>query len=144
MPEREHAPGSFPPYLASLAAEISLRCYEWASAWAWERGIIIADTKLELGYVDGELIICDEVFTPDSSRFWDRSLWQPGETPPSLDKQPVRDWLEGTGWDKNPPAPALPDEVVRATRTRYVEAYERLTELSLDDWPGGQKEETVQ
>lgn len=118
------------------AAEISLRCYDLASRWAWERGIIIADTKLELGYVDGELTICDEVFTPDSSRFWDRELWRPGATPPSLDKQPVRDWLERSGWDKKSPPPHLTDEVVAATRARYVEAYERLTGLDLDDWPG--------
>lgn len=120
------------------AAEISLAAYRRATEWSLERGIIIADTKFELGFIDGELALCDEVLTPDSSRFWAVSDWVPGATPPSLDKQPVRDWLESTGWDKTPPAPALPDDVVRATKTRYTEAYERLSGLSLSDWPGGQ------
>ena len=82
------------------------------AARAAERGIIIADTKFELGFIDGELAICDEVLTPDSSRFWEASAWEPGTTPPSFDKQPVRDWLEATGWDKTPPPPALPPDVV--------------------------------
>ena len=87
-----------------------------APAWAEERGIIIADTKFELGWIDGQLAICDEILTPDSSRFWPADQWEPGSTPPSLDKQPVRDWLEGTGWDKTPPPPALPADIVSATR----------------------------
>jgi phosphoribosylaminoimidazole-succinocarboxamide synthase len=121
---------------AKLAAEISLELYRRGSEWAAERGLIVADTKFELGFIDGELAICDEVLTPDSSRFWAEDTWEPGTTPPSFDKQPLRDWLEGTGWDKKPPPPALPPEVVTATRDRYVEAYERLTGARLADWPG--------
>lgn len=121
---------------AKLAQEISLELYRRGSAWAAERGIIVADTKFELGFIDGELAICDEVLTPDSSRFWPADTWQPGTTPPSFDKQPLRDWLEATGWDKAPPPPPLPEEVVTATRSRYVDAYERLTGAWLADWPG--------
>jgi phosphoribosylaminoimidazole-succinocarboxamide synthase len=121
---------------AKLAAEISLELYRRGSEWAAERGLIVADTKFELGFIDGELAICDEVLTPDSSRFWAVDTWEPGTTPPSFDKQPLRDWLEGTGWDKKPPPPALPPEVVTATRNRYVDAYERLTGARLADWPG--------
>jgi phosphoribosylaminoimidazole-succinocarboxamide synthase len=113
--------------VAAEAGAISLRVYERAAARALQAGIIIADTKFELGWIDGRLALCDEVLTPDSSRFWEASAWQPGTTPASFDKQPVRDWLEGTGWDKRPPAPALPAEVVQATSDRYVSAYERLT-----------------
>jgi phosphoribosylaminoimidazole-succinocarboxamide synthase len=122
--------------LAAEARRISLAAYEQAAALAAERGIIIADTKFELGIIDGALSICDEVLTPDSSRFWPAAGWAPGEVPPSFDKQPLRDWLEGTGWDKTPPPPPLPAEVVEATRARYVEAYERLTGLGFSDWPG--------
>jgi phosphoribosylaminoimidazole-succinocarboxamide synthase len=121
---------------AKLAGEISLELYRRGSAWAAERGLIVADTKFELGFIDGELAICDEVLTPDSSRFWAADTWQPGSTPPSFDKQPLRDWLERTGWDKKPPPPALPADVVTATRNRYVDAYERLTGARLADWPG--------
>lgn len=116
------------------AAEVSLEIYRRGAAWAAERGIIIADTKFELGMIDGRLSLCDEVLTPDSSRFWDAESWRPGTTPPSFDKQPVRDWLEATGWDKSPPPPALPDEVVAATSERYVAAYERLSGRRLADW----------
>jgi phosphoribosylaminoimidazole-succinocarboxamide synthase len=122
--------------LAAEARRISLAAYQQAAALAAERGIIIADTKFELGTIDGELAICDEVLTPDSSRFWPADAWSPGQVPPSFDKQPLRDWLEATGWDKTPPPPALPDEIVGATRSRYVEAYERLTGLRFADWPG--------
>jgi phosphoribosylaminoimidazole-succinocarboxamide synthase len=122
--------------MAAAAREISLEAYRWGAERAAERGIIIADTKFELGLVDGELAICDEILTPDSSRFWPADQWQPGTTPPSFDKQPLRDWLEGTGWGKVPPPPALPPEVVEATSARYVEAYERLSGLSFSDWPG--------
>jgi len=90
-------------------------------------GIVIADTKFELGWIDGALALCDEVLTPDSSRFWEESEWVPGTTPASFDKQPVRDWLEASGWDKRPPPPDLPPEVVDATSARYVAAYARLT-----------------
>jgi phosphoribosylaminoimidazole-succinocarboxamide synthase len=86
--------------------------------------------------VDGELVLCDEVLTPDSSRFWPVDAWQPGSTPPSFDKQPVRDYLEGLDWDKTPPPPPVPPEVVDATSRRYVEAYERITGRRFADWPG--------
>ena len=122
--------------LAERARDVSLRIYAEGAAWAAERGIIIADTKFELGLVDGELILCDEVLTPDSSRFWPADRWVPGTTPPSFDKQPVRDFLDGLDWDKTPPPPPLGDEVVAATRTRYVDAYERITGRSFADWPG--------
>jgi phosphoribosylaminoimidazole-succinocarboxamide synthase len=118
------------------ARDISLSVYVRGAERAAERGIIIADTKFELGFVDGELTLCDEVLTPDSSRFWDAATYAPGTTPPSYDKQPLRDWLEATGWDKSPPPPALPDEVVRASRNRYVAAYERLSGRRFADWPG--------
>jgi phosphoribosylaminoimidazole-succinocarboxamide synthase len=122
--------------LASQARQISLEAYHQGADWAAKRGIIIADTKFELGLIDGRLSICDEVLTPDSSRFWPADEWKPGATPPSFDKQPLRDWLEHTGWDKMPPPPALPAEVIAATRERYVAAYERLTGASFADWPG--------
>jgi phosphoribosylaminoimidazole-succinocarboxamide synthase len=118
------------------AAEISLAVYRRGSAMAAERGIIIADTKFELGWIDGQLALCDEVLTPDSSRFWDAATYAPGSTPPSFDKQPLRDWLEESGWDKKPPPPTLPPDVVDSTRRRYVEAYERLTGESFAAWPG--------
>jgi len=122
--------------VAKAARDISLAVYERGSALAAERGIIIADTKFELGFIDGELALCDEVLTPDSSRFWPADAWIPGTTPPSFDKQPVRDWLEGTGWDKTPPPPALPQDVVDASRDRYVAAYEKISGRSFADWPG--------
>jgi phosphoribosylaminoimidazole-succinocarboxamide synthase len=121
---------------AERAREISLELYRQGAAWAAERGIIIADTKFELGFVDGELVVCDEVLTPDSSRFWPADEWKPGATPPSFDKQPVRDYLDGLDWDKKPPPPELPGDVVRASAVRYREAYERITGNSLDAWPG--------
>jgi phosphoribosylaminoimidazole-succinocarboxamide synthase len=122
--------------VAAAARDISLAVYSRGSEWAAERGIIIADTKFELGFIDGELSICDEVLTPDSSRFWPAEEVRPGSTPPSFDKQPVRDWLERTGWDKKPPPPPLPPEVVKATSERYVTAYERITGRSLEEWYG--------
>ncbi|GAC1598720.1 MAG: phosphoribosylaminoimidazolesuccinocarboxamide synthase [Acidimicrobiales bacterium] len=121
---------------AAAARDLCLAAYERAAELAQQRGVIIADTKFELGWIDGQLTLCDEILTPDSSRFWPASEWRPGTTPPSLDKQPVRDWLEGTGWGKTPPPPALPAEVVSATRDRYVQAYERLSGLSFATWPG--------
>ena len=124
--------------VAKAAREISLAAYQLGADFAAERGIVIADTKFELGFVDGELAICDEVLTPDSSRFWPADQWQPGATPPSFDKQPVRDWLEASGWDKTPPPPHLPDDVVAASRARYVEAYERITGMRFADWHGVQ------
>jgi phosphoribosylaminoimidazole-succinocarboxamide synthase len=118
------------------ARDISLAIYNRAAEQAAERGIIVADTKFELGWIDGKLSLCDEVLTPDSSRFWDADEWQPGTTPPSFDKQPLRDWLEASGWDKRPPPPFLPYDVVRTTRDRYRASYERVTGRSLADWPG--------
>jgi phosphoribosylaminoimidazole-succinocarboxamide synthase len=122
--------------VAERAREISLAVYERAADLAAERGIIIADTKFELGFIDGELALCDEVLTPDSSRFWDAAAWRPGTTPPSYDKQPVRDWLEATGWNKEPPPPPLPPEVIEQSRERYATAYERITGRRFADWPG--------
>jgi phosphoribosylaminoimidazole-succinocarboxamide synthase len=122
--------------LATKARDASLELFRRASAWAEERGIVIADTKFELGLVDGELILCDEVLTPDSSRFWPADAVTLGSTPPSFDKQPVRDYLETLDWDKTPPPPPLPAEVVAATSERYVDAYERITGRRFADWPG--------
>jgi phosphoribosylaminoimidazole-succinocarboxamide synthase len=121
---------------AERARDISLELYRRGSEWAAERGILIADTKFELGFVDGELVVCDEVLTPDSSRFWPQDEWKPGITPPSFDKQPIRDYLETLDWDKKPPPPPLPADVISASRARYRDAYERITGLSLDAWPG--------
>ncbi len=120
--------------IAQKAREISLNAYNIGASIALEKGIIVADTKFELGFIDGELAICDEVLTPDSSRFWSIDDYQVGSTPPSYDKQPVRDWLESTGWDKNPPAPSLPEEVVLATSERYIGAYELIFQKSIHDW----------
>ena len=113
--------------------EKSLAVYQYAQAYAQERGIIIADTKFEFGVVDGKLIIIDELLTPDSSRFWDATQYTVGRSQPSFDKQPVRDWLEASGWSKEPPAPVLPPEVIKATTSQYVEAYQRLTGRTLQD-----------
>jgi len=105
----------------------SIDLFKRGAAYARERGILIADTKFEWGSVDGQLILIDEVLTPDSSRFWPADQYQPGRSQPSFDKQFVRDWLETTSWDKNSPPPPLPDDVIVNTRQKYVEAYERLT-----------------
>jgi phosphoribosylaminoimidazole-succinocarboxamide synthase len=105
----------------------SLDVFRRGSAYARQRGILIADTKFEFGALDGELILIDEVLTPDSSRFWPADQYEPGRSQPSFDKQFVRDWLSSTDWDKNSPPPALPDEIAAKTREKYVEAYERLT-----------------
>ncbi|MGV3758514.1 MAG: phosphoribosylaminoimidazolesuccinocarboxamide synthase [Actinomycetota bacterium] len=122
--------------LATRARDISLELYRRGAETALEHGIIIADTKFELGLIDGELVLADEVMTPDSSRFWPLDRWEPGTTPPSYDKQPVRDYLDSLDWDKTPPPPPLPPEVVLATSSRYVEAYERITGRSFSAWPG--------
>ena len=118
--------------IARQARDFSLRLYSDARAYARERGIIIADTKFEFGLFDGKLILIDEVLTPDSSRFWPAGEYQPGRGQPSFDKQFVRDYLETLTWDKNPPAPALPADVVAKTSAKYVEAYERITGRRLD------------
>jgi phosphoribosylaminoimidazole-succinocarboxamide synthase len=111
-----------------LLERMSLDIYESAAAFAAERGIIIADTKFEFGIDQtGELVLGDELLTPDSSRFWPADEYEPGRPQPSFDKQFLRDWLEGRNWDKQPPGPELPDDVVEGTRKRYAEAYMRLT-----------------
>jgi phosphoribosylaminoimidazole-succinocarboxamide synthase len=116
------------PSLADELVEVTLELYTRGAALAAERGILIADTKIEVGLDEhGKLTLGDELLTPDSSRFWPADTWAPGGPQPSLDKQFVRDWAAGTGWDKKPPAPPVPDDVVAATRQRYVEVYERLT-----------------
>ncbi len=114
----------------SLAEEMkktSLTIYSYAREYSVSRGFIIADTKLEFGLDDGRLILIDELITPDSSRFWDINLYKIGQPQDSFDKQPVRDWLAGSGWNKEPPAPMLTDEVIEQTSNRYRQAYERLT-----------------
>ena len=110
----------------------SIEIFQRGVEYARSRGIIIADTKFEFGQVDDELILIDEVLTPDSSRFWPADQYEPGRSQPSFDKQFVRDWLSSTDWDKNSPPPALPDEIVTKTRQKYVEAYERLTGEQFD------------
>jgi phosphoribosylaminoimidazole-succinocarboxamide synthase len=112
---------------AQRVRELSLAIYSQARRYAAERGIIIADTKFEFGHVDGNLILIDEALTPDSSRFWPADAYQPGRGQPSFDKQFVRDYLETLDWDKRPPAPALPPEIVAKTQAKYLDAYERLT-----------------
>jgi phosphoribosylaminoimidazole-succinocarboxamide synthase len=132
----DHAVALVGGEVAERARAIALAVYGLASARAEASGILVADTKLELGFVDGELVLADEVLTPDSSRFWPADEWKPGITPPAFDKQPLRDWLEAQGWDKRPPPPPLPAEVVAASRARYVAAYERITGRRFADWPG--------
>ena len=124
------------PDLAERARSVSLELYTKGAEWAAARGILMADTKFELGLIDGELVLCDEVLTPDSSRFWAAESWKPGSTPPSFDKQPVRDYLDGLDWNKQPPAPPLPTEVVDTTSARYINAYERITGRSFAEWRG--------
>jgi phosphoribosylaminoimidazole-succinocarboxamide synthase len=114
---------------------LSLELYRFAAEHAAARGIVLADTKFEFGLDrDGNLVLADELFTPDSSRFWPADRYRPGGPQPSFDKQPVRDWTEATGWDKSHPGPELPEQVVAATRARYVEAFERLTEIPFADY----------
>jgi phosphoribosylaminoimidazole-succinocarboxamide synthase len=114
---------------------VALALYEHASAHARDCGIILADTKLEFGLDDeGRLVLGDEAFTPDSSRFWPADEYTPGSTPPSFDKQFVRDYCESLGWDKTYPGPELPDDVVSGTRARYIEAFEQLTSISFDTY----------
>jgi phosphoribosylaminoimidazole-succinocarboxamide synthase len=129
--------------LAGRLRDVSLDLYSRGAEWAAARGIIIADTKFELGLIPGgasggaaELVLCDEVLTPDSSRFWPVDGYEPGRPQPSFDKQPLRDYLETLDWDKRPPPPPLPPEVVDATSNRYVEGYERITGRRFADWPG--------
>ncbi len=119
--------------LAEEVKEKSLAVYNFARKYALDRGIIIADTKMEFGLANGKLILIDELLTPDSSRFWDVKQYKVGQSQPSYDKQPVRDWLVQAGWNKEPPAPTLPPEVIAATTRRYREAYERLAAAKLKE-----------
>ena len=105
----------------------SIAVYNFAAQYALSRGIIIADTKMEFGMIGGKLSLIDELLTPDSSRFWDVEKYSPGKSQPSFDKQPLRDWLTGSGWNKEPPAPELPTKIIKETASRYREAYRRLT-----------------
>jgi phosphoribosylaminoimidazole-succinocarboxamide synthase len=135
------APATFEDVVAAVGLstatrlrDLTLEVYRRGAARAAENGIIVADTKLEFGVDgDGVLTLADEVLTPDSSRFWPAADWVPGRPQHAYDKQFVRDWAAGTGWDRNPPAPAIPEDVVVATRARYVEAYEKITGTS---WRG--------
>jgi phosphoribosylaminoimidazole-succinocarboxamide synthase len=121
--------------LAERLRELSIAVYERAAAHARERGVILADTKFEFGLDEsGEIVLGDEVLTPDSSRFWPAEGYEPGRGQPSFDKQYVRDWASSTGWDKRPPAPAIPDEVVEGTRARYLQAYEQITGEPFAEW----------
>ena len=122
--------------LSQRLRDITLELYSTAVEHARSKGIILADTKFEFGLIDGEIILIDEVLTPDSSRFWPADDYEVGRSQVSFDKQYVRDWLETLDWDKAPPGPQLPDEIVVRTRQRYIEAYERLTDLSFDEWNG--------
>ena len=117
--------------LTERLAQASVDVYSYARDYAREKGVIIADTKFEFGVIDGEISLIDEVLTPDSSRFWDMDGYAPGKSQPSYDKQYVRDWLDEAGWDHEPPAPELPDDVVARTHERYLEAYTKLTGESL-------------
>ena len=119
-----------PRDLAQRVRDVALALYRRAAAHCESVGLILADTKFELGLVDGELILVDEVLTPDSSRFWEAATYEPGGPQASFDKQFVRDWLEGQPWDKTAPGPELPDDVIAGTRARYVEAFERITGAS--------------
>lgn len=114
------------PAVMKSAKESAIRIYEKAATFAAGQGIILADTKFEFGLDNGEVVLADEVLTPDSSRFWPRDLWEPGSNPPSFDKQYLRDWLKSVEWNLEPPPPDLPEKVIENTRARYLEAHERL------------------
>lgn len=118
------------------AQSLCLDLFTRAATALATKGLILADTKFELGFVDGELVVCDEVITPDSSRIWPADEVRSGETPPSFDKQPFRDWLDAQKWDRTPPPPSLPHDVVATTSARYLDAYLRVTGHSIDDWYG--------
>ncbi len=134
IPREEAASIVGDPGLVRRLEELTLTLYEEASAYAETRGIILADTKFEFGLVDGVLVLVDEALTPDSSRFWPAGAYRPGGPQPSFDKQYVRDWLDSSGWDRTPPAPELPSEVVARTREKYREAYSRLAGEELEAW----------
>ena len=120
--------------LAQRLKELTIALYELGAGLARERGVILADTKFEFGFVDGEIVLADEVLTPDSSRFWPADEYRPGGAQPSFDKQYVRDWLDGSGWNHEPPPPDLPADVVGQTAGRYREAYERITGEAFDEY----------
>jgi phosphoribosylaminoimidazole-succinocarboxamide synthase len=120
--------------LARRLEELTLTLYERGASLAAERGVILADTKFEFGFIDGEIALCDEVMTPDSSRFWPADGYAAGGTQPSFDKQYVRDWLDASGWDHEPPPPELPPDVVGQTAGRYREAYQRVTGEPFDEY----------
>lgn len=123
--------------LAGRVRDVSIRLYGFANEHARARGVVLADTKFEFGLDEhGELVLGDEVLTPDSSRFWPADEYEPGRGQASFDKQFVRDWASRTGWDKTPPAPEIPDDILQGTRARYVEAYEKITGESFDEWLG--------
>jgi phosphoribosylaminoimidazole-succinocarboxamide synthase len=117
------------------ARDLAIELYKSGADYAAGRGIILADTKFEFGVdPDGKVVLADEVLTPDSSRFWPAEEWKPGTNPPSFDKQYLRDWLSGLDWNKEPPPPTLPDDVITGTRSRYLEAYEKITGQAFDDY----------
>jgi phosphoribosylaminoimidazole-succinocarboxamide synthase len=116
--------------------EVAVALFEFGAREAAQQGILVADTKFEFGRADGELLLIDEILTPDSSRFWPADEYRVGNPPPSFDKQFVRDYYESIGWDHEPPPPPLPEDVIQGTRARYVEAYERITRSSFDEWHG--------
>jgi phosphoribosylaminoimidazole-succinocarboxamide synthase len=118
--------------LAEKLRDTSIELYRKASSYAESRGLILADTKFEFGILDGKLVAADEMFTPDSSRFWAMDEYEPGRPQKSFDKQFVREYLEAVGWDKRPPAPELPEDVIKKTEAKYIEAYERITGKKLD------------
>jgi phosphoribosylaminoimidazole-succinocarboxamide synthase len=117
--------------LARCLEDVSKAVFQFGHDFARERGVILADTKMEFGLLHGQLILIDELLTPDSSRFWDMEGYEPGKSQPSFDKQFVRDYLTEQGWDRNPPAPELPDDIVAKTADRYLEAYRLITGESL-------------
>lgn len=122
--------------LARALRDTCLELFDRAAARVAKSGLLLADTKFELGHIDGELVLCDEVVTPDSSRIWEADQIVRGSPPPAFDKQPFRDWLASLDWDRTPPPPAVPDDIVAVTSSRYVAAYERVTGRSIDDWYG--------
>ncbi|MGI8875257.1 MAG: phosphoribosylaminoimidazolesuccinocarboxamide synthase [Egibacteraceae bacterium] len=123
--------------VATRLRDLTLELYATASDYTAERGVLLADTKFEFGIIGDQIALCDEVLTPDSSRFWPADDYAPGRGQVSFDKQIVRDWLESTGWDKTPPGPQLPADVIDRTRARYVEVYERLVGRPFDAWVAG-------
>ena len=132
---RERAAELVGPSLLAEVEELSIELYEFAARHAAARGILLADTKLEFGLDEsGRLVLADEAMTPDSSRFWPVDEYEPGRSQPSFDKQYVRDYCDSLGWDKTPPGPELPAKIVDGTRARYVEAFERLTEIPFDEY----------